>query len=165
MPFGKQDDYEWNPHLLNGGAVTSLGSQETPGRSFGPTDCIGPFKEGWETFDGKKGLFLSATRLPKGQFHRIRVIKDTKPKRAYVSFTSKDTSLTACISAPFYPERPFNQGATDAVFIYAGDYCFNPSPKRYCPIKACQTSYGWYIEIDSSGHGTYDMMVVFLQGP
>jgi hypothetical protein len=104
---------------------------------------------------------------PTGTFHRFRVKDDTDPKRAAFNFTSEDTSLIGCITPPNYPERPFNQGNVNRVFVFAGSFnnmpaCFNPP--QYRPIQACQTSYGWHIQVDSGGTGNYDMDIAFIFG-
>lgn len=164
MPFGKGNDYELNPHFLSGGVVTAKPDYY----HFNPTDCTGPMKQGGEVFQGHTGLFITASILPTGQFHRFRVEID--PRKAAFNFTSEATSLIGCITPPNYPERPFNQGNVGRIFVYAGSMRNPPGPACfypdiYRPIRGCPTAYGWHIEVDSSGAGNYDMTIFFFQGP
>lgn len=166
MPFGKADDFELNPHFLLGGVLTAKPDYFR----FDNQDCTGPMKPGGEVFQGHTGLFITAIVLPNGQFHRFQVTIDTNPRHAAFNFTSEATSLIGCISPPYYPERPFNQGNVGRIFVFAGSMgnppgpaCFNPP--IYRPIRGCPTAYGWRIEVDSAGTGNYDMTILFFQGP
>ena len=163
MPFGKDQDFEFNPHFLHGGVATKKPDYMT----YSPQGCTGPVQQGGQQFEGRTGLFITATVLPAGQYHRFQV--QTDPKNAAFNFTSEATSLIGCITPPNYPERPFNQGNVGRIFVFAGSFrtggpaCFNPD--IYRPIRGCPTAYGWYIEVDSASTGNYDMVVLFFQGP
>lgn len=162
MPFGKEHDYDYNPHFQFGGSATELPDKY----HFDDRDCTGPMKLGEDHYGEHTGLFFDAKILPRGQFHRFRVIEDTNASP--FNFTSPATSLIGCITPPHYPERPFNQGNQPRIFVFAGSgpsggVCFHPPIHR--PIRGCPTSYGWLFEIDSRGTGNYDMTVVFLEGP
>jgi hypothetical protein len=166
MPFGKSSagDFESNPHFLSGGVVTALPQKY----KYDASDCTGSQVSGGDQYLGHTGLFIHARILHPGQFHRFQVRAATDPKRAAFNFTSEDSTLIGCIWPPFYPERAFNQGNVDRLFVFAGSFgnkpaCFNPS--TYRPIRGCPTAYGWLIEVDSGGTGNYDMTILFLQGP
>ncbi len=164
QPTVKTDDYNLNPQFLyQGGCVTV----PTGAFAFDATDATAAAIQGFDTFNGLQGIFLAAPQIPTGRFHRFRVKADTDPKRAAFNFTSEATSLIGCITPPNYPERPFNQGAVGRVFVFAGSFrntpaCFNPPEFR--PIRASQTTYGWYIEVDSGNTGNYDMVIYFYFG-
>lgn len=172
MPFGFDRDYELNPHFLNGGAMTALPDTY----KWDLNDCTGAQHPGGDVYQGKTGIWITAKRLPTGQFHRFRVKSDTDPKRVCINFTSERTSLTGCLdfSDPrFYPERPFNQGDVDRIFVYPGNVNLGgghikpacSSQDIYRPIRGCPTAYGWHLEVDSGGTGNFDMTVYFLEGP
>jgi hypothetical protein len=159
------DDFTLNPHFLyTGGVVTLLPASLTQT----PADCTSTTINGGDVYQGRTGIFLTAPRIPVGRFHRFRVKDDTDPKRAAFNFTSEATTLIGCVTGMFYPERPFNQGETDRVFVFAGSTptgtpaCF--SPPLFRSIRACQTTYGWHIQVDSSGNGTFDMDISFIFG-
>jgi len=159
-----RDDFTLNPHLLGASGVkTALPVLFTNTQN----DCTGAVVIGNDTFQGRNGIFLAAPRIPVGQFHRFQVVTDTNPRRAAFNFTSEAVSLIGCISPPNYPERPFNQGSVDRVFVFAGSSQNNPAcfgGPDFRPIRACPTSYGWHIEVDSGGTGNFDMIISFIFG-
>jgi hypothetical protein len=90
------------------------------------------------------------------------------PRRVAINFTSEAVTLVGCITPPQYPERPFNQGDVDRLFLYANSTgsqpaCFGAPADR--PIRGCPTADGWLIEVDSAGTGDYDVTVLFIEGP
>jgi hypothetical protein len=126
---------------------------------FGPSDCSAPPQIGSDSYlSWAGGLFITAKQLPVGQFHRFRVVKDTTPQRAFFNFTSEKVSLVAWIAPPFYPERFFNQGGVSRIFVFA------VRGGGIIPLKGCKTNYGWFFQFDS-GSGSYDVDVVFIEGP
>jgi hypothetical protein len=155
------NDFLFNPHFLHGGAVTDLSQKAT---SY-PQACTGPVNPGGDQLQGRVGLFITATILPVGHYHRFRVDEGTDPKRACFNFTSEATNLIGAINPPFYPERPFNQGNVGRIFVFAGSAgaypaCFNPPAFR--PIRGCPTADGWIIQVDSGGTGNYDMTIFYF---
>jgi hypothetical protein len=167
MPFGITDDFERNPHFLSGGVATALPAAH----HWDARDCTGPKKPGTDIYLSHTGLYITATQLPVGKFHRFRV--HTDPGGAAFNFTSERTSLIGCIHPPHYPERFFNQGDVSRIFVYAGSIHIPPNPPSkacfhppiYRPIRGCPTAYGWLIEVDSGGTGAFDMTILFFQGP
>jgi hypothetical protein len=167
MPFGNNDDFVLNPHFLNGHAATAPPN----GVYFDTRDVRGPTLTGPDVYKAWTGLFFPAKVLPSGQFHRLRVVND--PHQACFHMASEGASLFGWLAPPFYPERPFNQGAVGRIFVFAGSggvggipagpVCGGPPVFR--PVRASRTGYGWMIEVDSGGTGKFDMAVMFIEGP
>ena len=116
-------------------------------------DCTSGTIQGGDHFAGFAGIWLSCTPNKR---HTFTVVTD--PGHACVNFTEEDTSFIQWIHAPeVYPSRDFKTG-TNRVFVFVGlkKACGSP-PFGTAPLRACKTAYGWFVEIDSTNTGNYDM--------
>jgi hypothetical protein len=122
-----------------------------------PADCLGGYP-GLTNYAGYDGAMLpSATNAT----YTINVVSN--PGNAGISFFFANSGRAGAVNNGI--SETFTTPDNSGVFVYASNNGnLGYFPVQYeCPLKFCQTSYGWLLQIDPVGDGSYSTLATFVQ--
>jgi hypothetical protein len=122
-----------------------------------PADCLGVPTPANTNYAGYNGALLpSATDTT----YTINIVSN--PGNAGISFIFANSGAGASVIGT---TRTFKTPDNSGVFIYAGKngaLGYFPVGNE-CPLQFCKTSYGWLLQIDAVGDGSYSTLVTYVQ--
>ena len=122
-----------------------------------PADCLGAPTPANTNYAGYNGALLpSATNTT----YSINIVSN--PGNAGISFIFANSGWLAWLTGT---SRTFKTPDNSGVFIYAGKNgnVDNFPVANECPLQFCNTSYGWLLQIDAVGDGSFSTLVTYVQ--